>query len=65
MQQQNASATKIFTPRNRRSEGNLAAPRQNRPWLTGIFCGSRVLGADVRRELFVALLFVMLFHLFN
>src|SRR5260370_28298178 len=65
MQQQNASATKIFTPRNRRSERSLAAPRQNRPWLTGIFCGPRVLGADVRRELFAALLFVVLFHLFH
>jgi len=31
-------------------------------WLTGIFCGSRVLGTDMRFELLVALLLVVLLH---
>jgi len=31
-------------------------------WLTGIFCGPRVLGTDVRCELSIALLFVVLHH---
>jgi hypothetical protein len=34
-------------------------------WLTGIFCGSRVLGTDMRYELLVALLFVVRHHLDN
>jgi len=34
-------------------------------WLRGIFCGSRVLGTDMRFELHVALLFVVLLHIVN
>ena len=33
--------------------------------LTGIFCGPRVLGTDMRLELPVALLFVVLHHFDN
>src|ERR1700730_1086419 len=41
----------------------LDSPRGIR--LTRVFCSSRVLGADMRCELFVALLFVVRLHLFN
>jgi hypothetical protein len=34
-------------------------------WLTGILCGSRVRGTDMRGELVVSLLFVVRLHLVN
>jgi hypothetical protein len=34
-------------------------------WLTGILCGSWVLGTDMRCELLVALLFEIRLHLVN
>jgi len=45
-------------------EGHTAFSRRV-IWLTGIFRGSRVRGTDMRRELFVALQFIVPLHLVN
>jgi hypothetical protein len=44
---------------------NLTVPGPRMIWLRENFCGPRVLGTDMRCELFVALLFVELLHLVN